>query len=178
MVMEAMKCLSVKNPWGYLICAGVKDVENRTWETDYRGRLYIHSSGELAWHCYFPEYKKTLPIQYEFSRMKEGPDGPIVPGKYVGYDAEADEFFLKPEGEPYRREYELYARYMDSLRRDIPYFKAQAIIGHVELVDIVKGFKSPWADKNAYHWIIKNPVLLDNPIMPVKGRLRIFDFAA
>ncbi len=37
--------LSVQNPWSYLICRGLKDVENRSWPTDYRGRLYIHSSG-------------------------------------------------------------------------------------------------------------------------------------
>lgn len=37
--------LSVQNPWSDLICRGLKDVENRSWSTDYRGRLYIHSSG-------------------------------------------------------------------------------------------------------------------------------------
>jgi adenine-specific DNA-methyltransferase len=37
--------LSVQNPWSDLICRGLKDVENRSWPTDYRGRLYIHSSG-------------------------------------------------------------------------------------------------------------------------------------
>lgn len=37
--------LSVQNPWSDLICRGIKDVENRSWPTDYRGKLYIHSSG-------------------------------------------------------------------------------------------------------------------------------------
>ena len=41
-----VKVLSVKNPYAYLIIQGGKDVENRTWTTDYRGRLYIHSSGD------------------------------------------------------------------------------------------------------------------------------------
>ncbi len=36
--------LSVKQPWASLICAGIKDIENRTWQTDYRGRLYIVAS--------------------------------------------------------------------------------------------------------------------------------------
>jgi hypothetical protein len=50
-----MKVLSVKNPWAYLIIYGfdfgapmggfkIKDVENRTWETKYRGPLLIHAS--------------------------------------------------------------------------------------------------------------------------------------
>lgn len=41
-----VKVLSVKNPFAYLILQGGKDVENRTWTTDYRGRLYIHVSGD------------------------------------------------------------------------------------------------------------------------------------
>ena len=37
-------CLAVKQPWASLICSGIKDIENRTWQTDYRGRLYIVAS--------------------------------------------------------------------------------------------------------------------------------------
>ena len=61
-----MKALSIKQPWASLICAGApvckavdnsdgsqrlelvgvtfKDVENRTWATDFRGRIYVHAS--------------------------------------------------------------------------------------------------------------------------------------
>jgi hypothetical protein len=39
-----MKALTIKNPWAGLILLGMKDVENRTWKTDYRGKLLIHSS--------------------------------------------------------------------------------------------------------------------------------------
>ncbi|MDR1902371.1 MAG: hypothetical protein LBQ88_08850 [Treponema sp.] len=53
-----MKVLSVKNPWAYLIIHGfdfgpeiggflIKDVENRTWYTGYRGPLLIHCSKNL-----------------------------------------------------------------------------------------------------------------------------------
>lgn len=38
-----MKALSVKQPWALAICHG-KDVENRTWETGYRGPVAIHAS--------------------------------------------------------------------------------------------------------------------------------------
>lgn len=27
-----MKVLSVKQPWAYLLCSGIKDIENRTWK--------------------------------------------------------------------------------------------------------------------------------------------------
>lgn len=38
-----MKALSIRQPWSYLICTGVKDVENRTWRTAFRGRIYVHA---------------------------------------------------------------------------------------------------------------------------------------
>lgn len=39
-----MKALTIKNPWAMLIAAGIKDIENRTWRTNFRGRIYIHCS--------------------------------------------------------------------------------------------------------------------------------------
>ena len=38
-----MKALSVKQPWASLIMTGYKEVEIRTWKTDYRGQLVIHT---------------------------------------------------------------------------------------------------------------------------------------
>lgn len=44
-----MKVLSVKQPWAYLLCAGVKDIENRTWKLPekYNGeRVLIHAGAQ------------------------------------------------------------------------------------------------------------------------------------
>ena len=41
-----MKALTVKQPWAQLICTGIKDVENRTWKTNFRGRVLIHASAK------------------------------------------------------------------------------------------------------------------------------------
>ena len=43
-----MKVLTIKNPWAMLILIGLKDVENRSWKTDYRGKLLIHSSKQSS----------------------------------------------------------------------------------------------------------------------------------
>ena len=40
-----MKVLSIRQPWAARIVEGLKDIENRTWATDYRGPLLIHASG-------------------------------------------------------------------------------------------------------------------------------------
>jgi len=39
-----MKALSVIMPWPWLILKHGKDVENRSWQTSYRGRILIHAS--------------------------------------------------------------------------------------------------------------------------------------
>lgn len=43
-----MKTISIKQPWASLIAHGIKDVENRTWQTKYRGEVLIHTSAKLA----------------------------------------------------------------------------------------------------------------------------------
>jgi hypothetical protein len=39
-----MKIISIRQPWASLIASGLKDVENRTWPTRYRGPVLIHAS--------------------------------------------------------------------------------------------------------------------------------------
>ena len=59
-----MKAITIKQPWASLIVHGVKDIENRTWHTNFRGRVLIHSSskGDIAkYGCLQPEQRqKTL----------------------------------------------------------------------------------------------------------------------
>jgi|GEM_PF-3784742 len=43
------KAISIKQPWAYLICTGIKDIENRTWKCPekYIGqRVYVHASAK------------------------------------------------------------------------------------------------------------------------------------
>jgi hypothetical protein len=43
-----MKAISIRQPWAWLIIAGHKDVENRSWATDYRGPLVIHAGQQMS----------------------------------------------------------------------------------------------------------------------------------
>jgi hypothetical protein len=59
-----MKTISVKQPWAYLICSGIKDIENRSWKTDFRGRVLIHAPTNISkfgWEHILPhnEIKKS-----------------------------------------------------------------------------------------------------------------------
>jgi hypothetical protein len=38
------RVISIRQPWAWAIASGRKKVENRTWQTPYRGPVYIHAS--------------------------------------------------------------------------------------------------------------------------------------
>lgn len=42
-----MKILSLLQPWSQLMVTGQKLVDTRSWNTSYRGPLFIHASGEI-----------------------------------------------------------------------------------------------------------------------------------
>lgn len=49
---QKIKVLSVKQPWAWCIFNAGKDIENRSWATTYRGKLYIHASKQFDWGAY------------------------------------------------------------------------------------------------------------------------------
>ena len=51
-----------------------------------------------------------------------------------------------------------------------------AIIGSVEIVDCVINHSSIWAVKEGYNWILANPIIYDEPIGNVKGKLSFWEY--
>lgn len=45
-----MKAITIKQPWASLIVSGLKDIENRTWKTNSRGRVLIHAGAKADNH--------------------------------------------------------------------------------------------------------------------------------
>src|SRR4030042_2198294 len=56
-----MKALSIKQPWAWLICAGYKDVENRTWPTGFRGRIYVHAGKQFDYDSWCEMLSGLIP---------------------------------------------------------------------------------------------------------------------
>lgn len=143
------KTLSVKCPYAYLICLGIKDVENRSWNTEYRGRLLIHSSGKIQdigvglSDLDYQNYNQFISTQDELS------DAEFI--SKLDSDNRLDKMINCPEQ------------------------KVQHIIGEVELIDIINDSQSEYSEKGQYHWILSNPVLYDKPIM-AKGKLKLWEF--
>lgn len=44
MTAAPIRALTIRQPWATLIIAGIKDVENRSWSTRYRGPLAVHAA--------------------------------------------------------------------------------------------------------------------------------------
>jgi hypothetical protein len=42
--MTMIPCISIRQPWAWLILHGGKDIENRNWPTKFRGRILVHAA--------------------------------------------------------------------------------------------------------------------------------------
>lgn len=128
-----MKTITIKNPFSNLICKGIKDIENRTWKTKYRGKILIHSAktSNKNFRCmnliFTPEQWNSLSVKEQ--RI-------MVCG----------------------------------------IFDSSAIIGEAEIVDCITDSNSIWALQNNYHWVLKNAVMYEKPILNIKGKLSLWDY--
>ncbi len=81
-----MKALSIRQPWAWLIVQGFQDIENRTWFTKFRGRVYVHA-GKISDVDPAAHYSQTQNAildclsttqQYAFLKARPWPLGAIV----------------------------------------------------------------------------------------------------
>lgn len=54
---QTFPALSIRQPWADLIVDGIKDIENRVWPTQFRGRLLIHAARRVDWEGVERVYK-------------------------------------------------------------------------------------------------------------------------
>lgn len=79
-----MKAISIKQPWAWTICRGYKDIENRSWPTNYRGPVLIHAGKTVdidALEFLFFFLSANFggdPVDYLQQYMKERAFGAIV----------------------------------------------------------------------------------------------------
>lgn len=75
-----MKALSLRQPWAWLILHGGKNIENRLWNTKFRGEFLIHASATVRQADYdlAQTFMKHAGIDIEMPPLKELPTGGIV----------------------------------------------------------------------------------------------------
>lgn len=57
-----VKILTVKQPWATALVSGGKDVENRTWDTSYRGWILVHAGKSVD---------EFVPVRYGLGNREE-----------------------------------------------------------------------------------------------------------
>lgn len=70
-----MKALSYRDPWGWLVAMGIKPVDNRSWKTNFRGRIYIHVSKTFDEEGFVyirmnPDLIRQIPNREDFYNLK------------------------------------------------------------------------------------------------------------
>lgn len=149
------KVLSVKQPWAYLICSGIKDIENRSWRLPEKHRnewVLIHASTNIRQSI----GELLLLTQEQLYAIKSLPD------------KNKASFFNGRQVE-------------------------HAIIGAVKYSDCVISHPSVWAEmsnpisfdeygypleyeKKIYNWVVAGPILFEEPILNVKGKLSFWNY--
>jgi ASCH domain len=57
-------------------------------------------------------------------------------------------------------------------------FTSSAILGMVDLMDCVLHADSPWAAADHVHWLLSNPRVLEEPLLGVGGKLKVWRWRA
>lgn len=155
-----IRVLTVRQPYATMICKGLKSIEFRTWSTKHRGRLYIHASRQEDLDIF-----GFSPLLKEYDQCVDMRGHKIKETKYI--NIVDNEIVLLDETE--RVAFDLLKTEIKLQCQDPPttLFLQHSIIGHVDLVDIEKAGKQ-------YNWILENPVYLSNPVIGVKGKLKIW----
>jgi hypothetical protein len=96
---EPTVAISIRQPWAWLILHAGKDHENRTWQTKFRGPLWIHAAKgmtreEYDWACRFAYFIAMCPVQ--IPRFEDLPRGGIV-GRVdvIGCVSESQSFWFE-----------------------------------------------------------------------------------
>lgn len=151
-----MKTLSEKQPWGYLICSGVKDIENRTWPLPkaMKGeRVLIHTSAKPDGRL-IPLQKSLFTKEQWASLTDEIANNVIqklpVTSAIIGSVEIVDCVINHPS---------IWAEHTAK----------KWIKKNEDGVIFVDEIEVP-----VYNCVLKNPVLFDKPILNVKGQLSFF----
>lgn len=162
-----MKVLTIKQPFAYLIAAGIKDIENRTWKCPekYIGkRVLIHASASapksirklLNADQINTVFKSDLYNDTNFAKIYN--TGALI-GSVEIVDCVvnhtsiwAEKMLPKPRWEDYHNELGVNR---ELFQHNLELYKNQ---------------------KPIYNWVLANPILFDEPILGVKGKLGFWNY--
>lgn len=73
-----MKSISIRQPWAWAIIHGGKDIENRTWHTNYTGTILIHAGKKFDHDGYKWLVDNRVIVQYDIPTPDQYQMGGII----------------------------------------------------------------------------------------------------
>lgn len=145
-----MKCLTVRQPWAHMIANLGKTIENRTWETRYRGLLAIHAGAYSGWD----KAAESSPVATEAWK------------RWATVPATGDLAAPLTRGAAYS---------FFSFGAVIAVAELAACHRDEETALHRPGMPrcSPWAVRGAWHWVLRDVRPLAEPV-PCKGKLGLW----
>lgn len=144
-----MKAITIKQPWASLIVHGTKAIENRTWRTNFRGRILIHSAQSIDISrspLLSREQFKAVGGKEEYQKHYFGNCGCIIGSvEIVGCVVNHPSIWAeKTDGYP---------------------------VGMNP-----RAYKDITGTRVVYNWVLANPIFYEKPIENVKGKLSFWDY--
>lgn len=155
-----MKAITLWQPWASLIALGLKTIETRSWDTNYRGDLYIHAA------------KKIVPFEVLFNDMPTRYKNEV----YMAICKDYGSYENMPTGEIIAK-----TNLVDCLKIAEEYkilkFAALEFKASDQDYEFVSGDEYHFGDytPGRYGWILNDTQTLENPI-PAKGMQRLWNF--
>lgn len=155
--LKHLFAISVRQPWSYLICAGIKPIENRTWKLPekYKGQRVLIHVGAKPDGRLFPLQESLFTKEQWVSLTDEIANNVIqklpVTSAIIGSVDIVDCVINRQS------------------------IWAEQSVGYSQ--SYPNGVPASFATKKykpIYNWVLANPVLFEKPILNVKGQLGFF----
>lgn len=185
-----MKTISLRQPWAYLICSGIKDIENRTWKLPekYKGqRVLIHASTHIRKSTKDLLNEEQFDVILGLSDLNKEKyfNGRQVERAIIGSVEIVDCVLNHPSiwAEKPNHDYGAIC-HKNKCEQFVEWdfghgiCKSCKLVGQSYIVDTVPPdcIYKKYMPKPTYNWVLANPTLFDKPILNVKGKLGFWDY--
>ena len=156
------RCLSIRRPWARLIVHGYKSLENRSWGTEYRGRIAIHAT---------PGKRGNYDNYHS-----------LISGPPYCDETQCEEFAAYMSGQHGPTPYELGKSDSGSaIVGSVEIVDVVDMLANHDKIDEMldatpEGFSTPprcWYGGSEYAWFLANPVYFASPIA-IPGKLNLW----
>lgn len=158
----------MKQPWAYLLCAGIKPIENRTWplpEKHKGERTFIHAGAKPVGQYFNEGVFTSDQLNYLIQSKKIDLIEKVQTSAIIGSCRFVDCVINHPS---------IWAEKSMQLKKPLEqdYFAEDGTFFDVSFENDIYEFEH---QKPIYNWVVADPILFDKPILDVKGKLSFWD---